>query len=193
MVGKTLELGLLGDLRPVKVEPAEDNLVLAIDPGCERSAYVTVGSPSRGRRVYERGKIDNEELLGLLIAGSFPAASELAIEMVQGFGMPVGKEVFETVFWIGRFVQAWSGPFSRVYRKDVKFHLCRSYHAKDPHIRQAVLDLYPATGGGARPQIGTKGQPGPLYNVAADVWSALAVAITYQDTRPPVQGAEGDV
>ena len=103
--------------------------------------------------------------------------------MVQSFGMAVGAEVFETVFWIGRFIQAWSmgGAFdrwSRVYRKDIKLHLCGSMRAKDSNIRQAILDRF----GGKTKALGSKREPGPLYGARSHIWSALAVAITWRDT-----------
>jgi len=63
-------------------------------------------------------------------------------------------------------------------------HLCKNNRAKDANIRQALLDRFPATGGGKAPQIGTKKQPGPLYGVTSHLWSALAVAVTWADTQP---------
>ncbi|KVP90912.1 hypothetical protein WJ95_09470 [Burkholderia ubonensis] len=107
-------------------------------------------------------------------------ADRLCIEMIASYGMAVGREVFETCVWIGRFQQAWRDPDSvkLIYRRDVKLHLCGTSNAKDPNVRQAVIDLFPREGGGKTPQIGTKGQPGPLYGVSSHAWPALAVAIT---------------
>jgi len=104
----------------------------------------------------------------------------LAIEMIASYGMAVGREVFETCVWIGRFQQAWHTPdgVKLVYRRDVKMQLCGSPKAKDANIRQALLDMFPATGGGKTPQIGTKAQPGPLYGITSHAWAALAVAVT---------------
>jgi hypothetical protein len=104
----------------------------------------------------------------------------VAIEMIASYGMPVGREVFETCVWIGRFQQALESPGTAelVYRKDVKLHLCGSPRAKDGNVRQALIDLFPATGGGKTPQIGTKKQPGPLYGMSSHAWAALGVAIT---------------
>jgi hypothetical protein len=64
------------------------------------------------------------------------------------------------------------------YRRDVKVLLCNSSKAKDSNVRQALLDLFPRSGGGATPQIGTKSQPGPLYGVSTHAWPALGVAVT---------------
>lgn len=153
-------------------------IVMAIDPGPARSAWVTLNTETGGIR--NHGLSDNAMLLGLLRVEVAPATGPIesvVIEKVEGFGMPVGAEVFETVFWSGRFAEA-ARPIrvDRIGRKAVKIHLCGSMRAKDPNIRQALIDRY---GGSAA--IGRKATPGPLYGVSGDVWSALAVAVTWAD------------
>ena len=150
--------------------------ILAIDPGPEESAWVRYDPEAH--RVEDKGIWPNAQLGGFLHHHGGKARTTLAVEMVQSFGMPVGQEVFETVLWTGRFVEAWGGPFELVYRKDVKLHLCHDLRAKDSNIRQALLDRFPRTGGGATPQVGIKSDPGPLYGFKTHLWSALAVAIT---------------
>ncbi len=151
--------------------------VLAIDPGPVQSAWVLLvdGKPTRFAIA------DNYTLLESLgdgwLHGQATPHDMLAIEMIASYGMPVGAEVFQTCVWIGRFVQAWCGQHAFVYRKDVKLHLCGQARAKDGNVRQALIDLY----GGKAKAIGTKKQPGPLYGVSADVWQALAVAVTHAD------------
>lgn len=147
--------------------------ILAIDPGTTQSGYCIYD----GARVIESGVLSNAEML--VRVQQWPAL-RLAIEMIASYGMAVGREVFETCVWIGRFQQAWRSPEAivLVYRKDVKMHLCGSPRAKDANIRQALIDMFPATGGGKTPQIGTKAQPGPLFGVSSHAWAALAVAVT---------------
>lgn len=157
--------------------PINSNRILAIDPGTEQSAWVLYD----GSEVLDFGIDSNEEMLcALTPLSESPERPELAIEMVACYGMPVGAETFETCLWIGRFIERFGGG-EKVYRKDVKMHLCHSMRAKDGNVRQALIDKFPATGGGKVPQIGTKKQPGPLYGVASHVWSALAVAVTYAE------------
>ena len=147
--------------------------ILAIDPGPEKSGWAWLGSD------HTEGGIDwNCDVERMLIEGR--GRFHLAIEWVESFGMPVGKDVFETVRQIGRFECVWGGNWMRVPRKDVKRHICGSMKAKDANIRQALLDMYPATGGGKIPQIGTKQKPGPLYGFRTHMWAALAVAVTAQ-------------
>ena len=124
------------------------------------------------------GILENSDMLDRIRASD--TAEVMAVEMIASYGMAVGREVFETCVWIGRFLQSWRDPDAvlLVYRKDVKIHLCGTTKAKDANIRQALLDSYPATGGGATPQVGTKSYPGPLYGVSSHVWPALAVAVT---------------
>jgi hypothetical protein len=104
--------------------------------------------------------------------------------MVASYGMAVGATVFETCVWSGRFIERWlSGRAyrpqpDRIYRKEVKMHLCGSMRAKDANVRQALIDRY----GGKEAAIGKKANPGPLYGMSGDCWSALAVAITAAET-----------
>lgn len=148
-------------------------MILAIDPGTTESGYCIYD----GARVFESGVLPNVDML--VRVQQWPT-QRLAIEMIASYGMAVGREVFETCVWIGRFQQAWRHPgaVELVYRRDVKLHLCGTSKAKDPNVRQALLDLFPRTGGGKTPQIGTKAQPGPLYGVSSHAWSALGVAVT---------------
>lgn len=145
----------------------------AIDPGTKQSGWVLFS----GEKVEDSGVADNHDLLRWVQADK--ESDLLAIEMVASYGMAVGREVFETVRWIGRFQQAWRDPeaVQLVYRKEVKMLLCGTTKAKDANIRQALLDLFPATGGGKCPQIGTKALPGPLHGVSSHAWPALGVAM----------------
>lgn len=152
--------------------------LIAVDPGSEESAYVVYDD--RDGFVCRKGILPNDELLSLIREWDpfLMQLDKLVIEMVASYGMPVGRTVFETCVWIGRFIEAWGGPFEKVYRQDVKMHICKDSRAKDPNIRQALIDLYPPSGGGATPQIGIKSDPGPLYGFKSHLWSALAVAVT---------------
>lgn len=153
--------------------------ILAIDPGDEESALVLLESSDIP--VAHR-KSANEVIRHSLVAlgaqhahRDLSAPTHLAIEMIASYGMPVGREVFETCLWIGRFIEAWGGPFTLVYRKDVKMFLCGNTRAKDANIRQALIDLY----GGKDVAIGKAKTPGPLHGLAGDEWAALGVGVTW--------------
>ena len=148
--------------------------IIAIDPGHTHSAYVVMVEG----HVREFHKMSNEDLMVVLPSLSMHA-STLVIEQVACMGMAVGAEVFETVFWSGRFAQAWAEKglrWDRIKRHQVKMHLCGNMRAKDANIRQALIDLF----GGKSQAIGNKKQPGHLYGMAGDEWAALAVAVTYE-------------
>lgn len=152
-----------------------------IDPGNTESAFVAFDAPLHGGKICSFGKQTNEWMIARLreLRADSGPSDHVAIEMIASYGMPVGKEVFDTCVWIGRFIEAWGGPYTLVYRREVKMFLCGNNTAKDGNIRQALIDRY----GGKVAAIGNKKSPGPLYGISADVWSALAVAVTWQNTH----------
>jgi hypothetical protein len=153
-------------------------MILAIDPGNEESAWCIL---ENGALIAAK-KQPNAEVLAMVRGGAtgwqFAAPSRIAIEMIASYGMPVGREVFETCLWIGRFIEAWEGggrsAAQLIYRREVKLFHCESMRATDANIRAALIDRY---GPGKAKAIGTKKAPGPLYGLKGDEWSALAVAL----------------
>lgn len=146
--------------------------LLAIDPGTTESGWVILDDANR---IAHSGIWTNDDALRL-VDGHFmhltSDVDELAIEMIASYGMPVGREVFETCVWIGRFIETWQAPdeVSRVTRNQVKNHLCGSSKAKDANVRQALIDLFGPPG--------TKKAPGGTYSVKSHAWAALGVAAT---------------
>jgi len=139
--------------------------ILAVDPGTAQSGWCVFG----GGRVMDSGVMAND---ALLLRVKRATETGLAIEMIASYGMPVGREIFETCVWVGRFQEAWPDIAATrlVYRRDVKLHLCGSARAKDANIRQALIDKIGP--------VGTKKAPGQLYGVTSHAWAAVAVAVT---------------
>lgn len=146
--------------------------LLAIDPGTTHSGWVTYaqGMPLRG------GVMENHELLLVLCGHNGP----VAIEEIRSYGMAIGQETIDTIRWIGRFQQVAGGERVRLIpRKDVCKHVCNDGRAKDPQIRQALIDKW----GGKAAAVGTVKAQGPLYWVKSHMWPALAVAVTASETK----------
>ena len=154
-------------------------IILALDPGPEKTAALLYA--------VEEKTVGNAQMMDNIIVKEYLRATSekylVVCEQIESYGMPVGKSVFDTCVWTGVFWGASNGEFRWMPRKNVKMHLCNSMRAKDSNIRQALIDKFPATGGGKCPQIGTKKQPGPLFGISGDLWSALAVAVTYAETK----------
>lgn len=156
--------------------------ILAIDPGNTHSGYALI-EPGTCRPI-KAAKIPNEEVLDLIRLTSY---DHLSIEMIASYGMAVGKEVFDTCVWIGRFIQhhkdrvAEYADCDLVYRREVKLHHCNATSAKDANIIQALIDRF-AYGQPNRGK-GTKANPGWFYGFAADIWQAYALAVLTNDTQ----------
>lgn len=144
-------------------------IIMAIDPGPKESAWVLFD----GKTISKYGYLLNDELLGGLCEVIFPFDA-LVIEWIEGYGLTVGRETFDTCRWVGRFEQA-AGGAHLLGRKAVKSHLCCTTRAKDKDIRAALIDRFG--------EPGTKKNPGPTYGITGDEWAALSVAVTWWDTK----------
>ena len=145
-------------------------IILGIDPGPKESAYVYYD----GKHIIAHDYRSNGDLLSLFFL-SPPGHDIVVIEWIEGYGLTVGKETFETCYWVGRFSQA-DGMAHRIGRKAIKSHLCNTTQARDRDIRMALIDKLG--------EPGTKKKPGPTYGIVGDEWSALAVAVTWAETHP---------
>jgi hypothetical protein len=155
-------------------------IVTGLDPGTTESAWVLLvdGVP------HSHAKEANEALL-FRLRSEWPAKPLLAIEAIASYGMAVGREVFETCMWTGRFREAWEargGVVRLMYRREVKLFHCGTAKAGDSNIRAAIVDRF----GGQAAAIGYKKSPGPLHGITGnDKWSALAIALTAEGKPAP--------
>jgi hypothetical protein len=163
-------------------------MILAIDPGNIQSAYILM---NENYEIVEFGKIDSEEVLEKItsfyhyippyIIGALPNKT-VVIEMVASYGMAVGKSIFDTVVWIGRFKQKaieLGFDVDFIYRQEEKMNLCNSMRAKDTNIRQALIDRFAKFD--FKNGKGTKNEQDWFYGFSKDVWAAYAVGVTYLD------------
>lgn len=158
-------------------------MIIAIDPGNIQSAYCIIDDKTY--KPIEFNKIDNNDLIRNLHSmiekyGIYA----IAIEMIASYGMPVGKEVFDTCLWIGRFYENTIrnvGTIDYIYRRDEKINLCNSMKAKDSNIRQALIDRFATFD--FKNGKGTKKQQDFFYGFSKDVWAAYAVGVTWLDKQ----------
>ena len=156
--------------------------VFAIDPGNVKSAYCVIDSDSL--RPLNFDIIDNDVLNVRLREEVYQEGDCAVIEMVESYGMSVGRDVFETVFWIGRFYETLKRRLTlntyRVYRTEEKLHICQNRKAKDSNISRALIDRFAVHD--MKNGKGTKGNPDWFYGFKKDLWQAYAVGLTFIET-----------
>lgn len=165
--------------------------IFAIDPGNVQSAYAVMEEKdNEDYGLIEFGKLPNKECMNVMlryVENGFFAPNRVVIERIGSYGLAVGKEVFQTCEWIGRFSQMaefYNSPVDYVYRKDEKITICGNMKAKDPNIRQALIDRFAKFD--LKNGKGTKKNPDYFYGVSADCWAAIAVAVTYLDMKKEI-------
>lgn len=156
--------------------------VIAIDPGTTQSAWVIIDSETLKPEYASIN--DNKELRRRLYVID-DVEWRSAIEMIASYGMPVGKEVFETAVWIGRFYEALHircihDP-ELIYRREEKLHICESPKANDATIRHALIDRFAEHD--FKFGRGTKKNPDWFYGFKQDMWAAYAVGLTFIETK----------
>lgn len=147
---------------------------IALDPGTLLSAICVL----QGDKILGFSKSSNGEILTALKKYRKDLDNvPLVIEQIVSYGNIIGQTTLETVFWSGRFAEAYGmNLVVRIPRIDVKMFICHSPKAKDANIRQGIIDLY----GGQDKAIGTKKMGyGPLKGISNDVWAALGLGLTF--------------
>lgn len=150
----------------------KNSVILGIDPGQEKSAYLLWDKDNR--EILAMEIVDNEYLINPII--STLEYGVCGIETVVSYGMPVGKTTFETCFWLGEFrrrLKDINKKFYLIEKPNIRLHFCNSRRAKDSNINQALVDRFGKKG--------TKKNPGILYGVKTHIWSALAISVYLAD------------
>lgn len=137
------------------------------------------------------GKIDNRALVDIILKTA-ANIDVWAIETVASYGMRVGKEVFDTCRWSGRFEvfiaeemrrlasgrpdTKWHAPWWPVLmgRAQVKLRVTGKTSTKDSDVRAALIERFGSQG--------KKDCPGILYGVSHDAWAAVALAVAVESS-----------
>ena len=153
--------------------------ILAIDVGTTESGYAIMRFDKDDIELLSFGRIANKVLMQIIKNDDY---DQLVYEQFQSFGMAIGESTIESILWNGRLNQAAidrSIPVDRIYRKEEKLCLCNTLRAKDANIRQALIDRYAKTD--KKNGKGTKKEPDVFFGVKKDVWSAIAVGVTWRE------------
>lgn len=148
-------------------------IIYAIDPGPDRSGVVAYDTEARTVK-FSQGDMPNEIVLSQvrMAASEASGVDAIACECIEAMYAHVGKETVRTIRLIGRIEEAGEQagkPVCMLGPQEIKKRICGTASAKDPAVRQALIDkLGPP---------GTKKAQGPTYGVTKHAWRALAVAV----------------
>jgi hypothetical protein len=144
-------------------------LVIGIDPGTKQSAYVAWD----GNFITDVATVPNTKVLTYL--RSLDPKTCVVLENVEPYGMAVGRETFETIYWIGRFFQRARDivglqQVSRLPRRAVKKHLRLKPGAGDKEVRKALINIL-------------ERNPIEWHGMKGHEVQALALAVTWWNTE----------
>ncbi len=185
--------------------------ILAIDPGTTESAYVLykdgdilgfgkIPNEDMLRLVGQSESWQDADIMAIEMPACYGmAVGKSVFETCRWVG------IFQQAFGLSKTHLVYCKTRSDEGVDSILMHLCHNTRAKDPNVRRAIIDLYggdeKAIGGVACRKCKGKGwfgagrpvcpvcngdkwksPPGPLKGVVDDVWRALAVAITFDET-----------
>jgi Holliday junction resolvasome RuvABC endonuclease subunit len=156
--------------------------VFAIDPGPTSSGMVAF-DPEAGRVIWANGEMPNAEVMEKIRAAVGYEHHLLACESIEAMYAHVGKETVRTIRFTGRIEEAGERigkPVCMLSPQEVKKSVCGTASAKDPAVRQALIDRLG--------EPGTKKAPGATYGVSKHAWRALAVAVAAADLLTAGEG-----
>ena len=156
--------------------------ILAIDPGSSASAYCVMDDAASPLKF---DKVPNADLIQI---ARYTDADTIVIERVASYGMPVGREVFDTCEWIGRFTQVAVDTSHRVeyiLRQEEKLFICKSPKANDATIRRALIDRFAKHD--FKTGKGNSHSPDFFYNFKADIWAAFSIGVSYLNKKGMIE------
>lgn len=145
------------------------NFILGIDPGTTETAYCLI---DKNYKILMADKINNEEFINLCFTSP---NIQIACESLQSYGMPVGREVFETAYIIGRIIQKANDnniPYTLYPRPEYAKSICGVKKVTDAVLKQALEMRF----GGYK-----KGETLAMLKGNSDKRSAFAVAVYHLD------------
>jgi hypothetical protein len=158
-------------------------MILGIDPGNELTAYCLCESGTMKPIKFD--KISNQSLIDELLPSlENETIAVIAIEHMQGYGMGVGREVFETCYYIGRLLERIERTMPNVtiqpiYRTEEKVAICGHLKgSNDMLVRHNLIDKFAQHD--FKTGKGVKKNPDFFYGFKSDCWSAFAIAYTAQ-------------
>ena len=142
-------------------------LILGVDPGNEQSAYLAWDTDQQ--RPLHMGIVKNEELEHFFTTMHPP--DTVVIEFPQSYGLAVGRHIFHTCRWVGRFEAA----LYRAGNRDVRLIGRPSVKGQiggrtDAEIRASL-----------RLRFGDAKKGERLEGVKKDIWAALAVCVAIHE------------
>lgn len=118
--------------------------ILSIDPGSAESAYALIIG-NRGDdpfQIIDAGKVSNEAMITLINMDEWGLGRmDVVVEGIQSYGMPVGREVFDTCYMVGRLLQLCDmlGHPNTVYnRPEYSKAICGTNKVTDAILRQSL-------------------------------------------------------
>ena len=142
-------------------------IICGIDPGTETSGVCVWDTKKQTISVSDPNRIN-----GCII--DYIDIDIFVIEDITCYGMPVGKEVFETCKFIGRLQERLDNPIV-IAKRYIQLHFCNTTRSKDANIKRVLLDRFG--------EKGTKKKKGITYGLKDHAWSAFALCIWYEDTQ----------
>lgn len=156
-------------------------IVAACDPGPQQSGIVVWD----GQKILAHEIADSPTVRQRIADwGRWAKPPLFVIERIECYGMPVGKDTFQTVYESGRFIECAERanvPCILMPRRDVKLHICGTPRAKDSNILTALVDRFADRSLYGKYGKGTSGNKGPFFGCKSHTFAALALAVTAHD------------
>lgn len=151
---------------------------IGIDPGTRQSAICVFSE----KGILHCSMFDNEITCGKVIElCDRYDPDKVFVEDIVSYGMPVGRDTFETVKYIGMLmVRLWDNRIEHelVERPVIKEHHCLNRLAKDKNVTAALVDRFDPMREFGKYGKGTKKKQGPFYGFSGyDMWSSCAIAV----------------